>query len=132
MNQWFVINAQLPSLNTVIEANRANRYMGNKLKKDVEELIGWAIKQAQTRGNLTMWQEPCDIFIEWHEKSKRRDVDNIQSSQKFILDALVKNGILHDDGQKWVKQIYHKVIDGEKDYVVVCIYKAGALEVRRK
>lgn len=129
MKQWFVITAQLPSLNTVINANRANRYGGNQLKRDVEEAIGWAIKQAQTKGDLTRWNEPCEIYIEWHEKTKRRDVDNVQSSQKFILDALVKNGVLQNDGQKWVKQIYHDVIPSDRDFVKVCIYEAGSLEV---
>ena len=106
-----------------------NRYNGNNFKQDIEESIGWAIKQAKTKGDLTQWEEPCEIYIEWHEKTKRRDVDNIQSSQKFILDALVKNGILKNDGQRWVKQIYHNVIPSDSDYVVVSLYSVGSLEV---
>lgn len=64
---------------------------------------------------------PCVIYIDWHEKTKRRDVDNIQSSQKFVLDAMVKNGILQDDGRRYVKQVNHEVIDDNDDFVVVRI-----------
>ena len=85
-----IINEKLPSLNEVIRENRANRYAGAKLKKDIESIIGWAIKAAKLKPIIN----PCVIDIEWHEATKRRDVDNIHSSVKFILDALVKNGIL--------------------------------------
>ena len=129
MKQFFLIKQQLPSLNTFISAMNKNRYIGNNFKRDVEEAIGWAIKQAKTKGDLTTWNEPCEIYIEWHEKTKRRDVDNIQSATKFVLDALVKNGVLQDDGQKWVKQIYHKVVQDTADYVVVYLYKAGSLDI---
>ena len=113
----FIINEKLPSLNEVIRENRANRYAGAKLKKDIEAIIGWSIKKAA----LKPITNPCVIDIEWHEATKRRDVDNIQSSQKFILDALVKNGILQNDSRKYVKQIYPDIIDDITDYVVVRI-----------
>ena len=117
----FTVKAQLPSLNTVISKNRANRYMGAKFKKDIEEVIGWAIKQALTKGELKPIQFPCVIYIEWHEATKRRDVDNVQSSQKFVLDAMVQNGVLPDDNRRWVKQVHHQVIDDKSDFVVIKI-----------
>lgn len=113
----FVIEGKLPSLNEVIRENRSNRYAGAKLKKEIETLIGWAIKKAK----LTPITTPCVIEIEWHEATKRRDVDNIQSSQKFILDAMVKNGVLKNDSRRYVKQVYHNVIDDDKNLVVVWI-----------
>lgn len=113
----FIIKEKLPSLNEVISSNRANRYAGAKLKKDIESIIGWSIRAAA----LKPITNPCVIDIEWHEATKRRDVDNIHSSVKFILDALVKNGILKNDSRKYVKQIYHNVIDDKTNYVVVRI-----------
>lgn len=115
----FIINEKLPSLNQVISSNRANRYAGAKLKKDIETLIGWSIKKAA----LKPITNPCVINIEWHEATKRRDVDNIHSSVKFILDALVKNGILINDSRKHVKQIYHQIVDDNENYVVVKIFE---------
>lgn len=115
----FIINTKLPSLNEVINQNRTNRYLAAKFKSEIEELIGWAIRNAQASGNLHPIKEPCYIDIEWHEATKRRDVDNIQSSQKFILDALVKNRILINDNRRYVKQIHHIIIDDDFDFIVV-------------
>lgn len=117
---YFIIKEKLPSLNEYVRACRSNKYQGAKFKADVEEVIGWAIKQAQAAGKLSsMCEEPCNVYINWHEKTKRRDVDNIQSAQKFILDALQKCGIIKNDSRKYVKQIYHTVNDSTEDYVVV-------------
>ena len=121
----FTIKEKLFSLNEVINANRANRYAGAKLKKEIETSISWAIKEAVLTKNLKPITNPCVINIEWHEATKRRDVDNIQSSQKFILDAMVKNGILQNDSRRYVKQIYHEIVDDNENYVVVKIKEIG-------
>ena len=117
----FTIKAKLPSLNDTIAKNRANKHLGNKFKQDIEEVIGWAIKQALVMKTLKPVKNPCEIYIEWHEATKRRDVDNVQSSQKFVLDAMVKNGILENDSRRYVKQVYHEIIDDKADFVVVRI-----------
>lgn len=57
--------------------------------------------------------------FEWHEKTQRRDYDNIASAKKFILDALVKNGVLVDDSRKYVKGGYDVIIDDKEDFVIV-------------
>lgn len=108
------IDAKLPSLNEVVAKNRANRYMGAKMKREVQDMIGWYIRKSDLKP-----VDCCTISIKWHEKTRRRDVDNIQSAQKFILDALVENGILKDDSRRYVRQIYHEIIDDTTDYVEV-------------
>lgn len=118
MNE-FTINAKLPSLNEVIDQNRANRYKGAKFKAETEELIGCYIRIARAAGKLHPINVPCEIYIDFHEATKRRDVDNIQSSQKFILDALVKNGVLVNDNRQYVKQTHPNIIDDNSDFVVV-------------
>ena len=115
----FIIKQKLPSLNDTLRYNRSNKYLGAQFKKEIEEAIGWAIRQALTSGTLHKTTRPVVINILWHEKSKRRDVDNIQSSQKFILDALVKKGVLVDDNRNYVKQIHHQIIDDKRDFVEV-------------
>ena len=57
--------------------------------------------------------------FEWHERTKKRDADNIASAKKFILDALVKCGVLEDDSRKYVKGFYDQVIDDKEDFVIV-------------
>lgn len=120
MNE-LVINAQLPSLNQYQNACRSHWSRGAEFKKSIEELIGWSIRQALTKQTLRRVEKPCEIFIEWHEKTKRRDVDNIQSAQKFILDALQHYKVIKRDSRKYVKQIHHTVIDDKRDFVIVRI-----------
>lgn len=115
----FTINYKLPSLNEVIAKNRSNKYLGAKFKKEVEEVIGWSIKQALASNTLHKVDKPVIVKFTWAEKTKRRDADNIASAKKFILDALVKTGVLVDDSRKYVKGFYDVIIDDKKDYVVV-------------
>lgn len=58
---------------------------------------------------------PLTVTIEWHEKGKKRDIDNVESSIKYILDSFVKAGVLPDDGQKYIKQIRHD-FHNDSDY----------------
>lgn len=118
------IDCKLPSLNEYVRACRTHKQVGGKFKKEVEEVIGWAIKLAVKKQELRPIDEPCEIYIDWHEKTKRRDVDNIQSAQKYILDALQKYGILKNDSRNYVKQIHHDVIDDTSDFVEVMIISA--------
>ena len=59
------------------------------------------------------------VRFEWHEKTKKRDADNIASAKKFILDALVKMGVLQDDSRKYVKGFYDVIVDDKTDFVKV-------------
>ena len=121
---YFKIETRLPSLNEYIDANRRNRQIGARMKREVEDVIGYYIMAARRRGTIRPIDEPVSIHIEWHEKTKRRDVDNIQSSQKFILDALQKSGIIANDNRKHVQQVYHKIIDDTEDFVEVRVSTA--------
>lgn len=116
-----IIEAQLPSLNEYQYACRSHWSRGRAFKQSVEGLIGDFVKVALLKKQLHRVEKPCEIFIEWHEKTKRRDVDNIQSAQKFILDALQHHGIIENDSRKYVKQIHHTIIDDKRDFVIVRI-----------
>ena len=118
---YFKIEQRLPSMNELIAANRQNRYKGAKMKREAEEVIGQYIRIARLRGTIKPISEPVEVYIEWHEKTKKRDADNVQSAQKFILDALQKQGILINDSRRYVKQIYHKIVDDTADFVEVTL-----------
>lgn len=96
----FTVNQKLPSLNDYIHALNINRYKGNALKRDTQDAIIAAIRLA---GEKPVEQYPVYISFVWHEKSRRRDLDNIASAKKFILDALQEASILSGDGQKQIK-----------------------------
>lgn len=117
---------RLPGLNQYTNANRNNRYSGGKLKKDTEQYITWFIP-LQFRGwNLS----GVEIFITWYEFDKRRDFDNIVSAKKFILDALVKSGVLAGDGQKHVHKITDEVkIDAKNPRIIIEIIQPAVKEL---
>lgn len=116
-----IIHAQLPSLNEYTRACRSHWSKGAEFKKSIESLIGLSIIRAKRKGTLQPISNPCIIHIVWHESTRKRDVDNIQSAQKFILDALQYNRIIKNDSRKYVKQIYHTVVDDKEDFVEVSI-----------
>lgn len=122
---YFKIEQRLPSMNELIAANRQNRYKGAKMKRETEEVIGQYIRIARLRGTIKPVSEPVEVYIEWHEKTKKRDVDNIQQGAKYVLDALQKQGILINDSRRYVKQIYHKIVDDTEDFVEVTLKEVG-------
>lgn len=98
MNQFLEIPFRLPSLNEVNAANRQNRFAGARLKRQMDEALSLVIKAA----HLKPVQKPCIVHMMFEEPNKRRDVDNVESAKKFILDALVKSGVLQNDTPKYV------------------------------
>lgn len=116
----FTIHSRLPSLNDVIGENRANRYKGAKLKKDTEAVIIAEIKRQKVQ---PVTEYPVEVFIRWVEPNRKRDVDNVQSSKKFILDAMVKAGVLVNDSQRYVAQIHDVVEVGGSAMVEVEVIK---------
>ncbi len=114
-----MIKQKLPSLNEYTAACRTNAYKGAKFKAEVEEVIGWAIKQAVTSKSLRKPSGAVMVRFEWHERTKKRDADNIASAKKFILDALVKMRVLEDDSRKYVKGFHDEIVDDATDFVAV-------------
>lgn len=115
----FTVKAKLPSLNDYVAACRANKYQGAKFKQEVEMVIGWAIRQAVCKGELKLTDKPIVLHFEWHEKTRRRDADNIASAKKFILDALQKQKIIPNDSRKYVKGFHDTIVDDKADFVRV-------------
>lgn len=119
----FIIHTRLPSLNDYILACRANKYKGASFKNDVEENIGWYIRNALCTGDLHPVKCPIKVHFIWHERTKKRDPDNIASAKKFILDAMQKNGIIPNDNRKYIKGFTDDIVDDIADYVEVKIFE---------
>ena len=95
-----IISGRLPGLNEYISACRRNAHTGGKMKKQDQEYIAWQIRQ-QTRGYVV--RKPVRMVYRWYEPNRRRDLDNISSyGRKIIQDALVQCHVLPDDGWNWV------------------------------
>lgn len=119
MGNGFIVKAKLPSLNDYVKACRANKYAGNKFKHDIEEVIGWGIKQAISAGKLKRTEDPIIVHFVWHEKTKRRDADNIASAKKYILDAMQTFKVIPNDNRKYVKGFTDLIVDDTEDFVEV-------------
>jgi Holliday junction resolvase RusA-like endonuclease len=93
VNYKFTIPGRLPGINEYTQACRSNPFVGSKMKKDAEKAV-----MCATNIGL-MIDRPVFIYYRFYEKNKRRDLDNISGfAHKVIQDALVKNGILENDG----------------------------------
>lgn len=120
----FVFMGRLPGLNDYVNACRSHWSRGAAMKRQVEQDIIWYILAARGEGMLRPATGPVRLYIEWHESDMRRDVDNIVSAKKFILDAMQRADIIPDDNRHNVKQIADIIIDDTKDYVVVQVLDA--------
>lgn len=98
-----IIKGRLDGLNEVINANRESKYKGNEIKKANERIV---ILNARQQKLKPIKKYPVNIIINWYEKNKRRDWDNVLSGKKFIFDGLQKAGVLAGDGQKYISKIY--------------------------
>jgi len=94
------ISGQLPNLNDYIAKCNINKFRGSQLKRETEQYISKFIKSQLRDIKLT---EPVIVQFHWFEPDKKRDLDNIAFAKKFIFDALVKCGVLANDGWSCVQ-----------------------------
>ena len=109
----------LPTLNEYINAERTNRYMAASIKKNTEQKLMLFIR-GQTRESFN---EPVFIKYRWIRKDARHDKDNIAFAKKFVQDALVKAGVLPNDGWKNIIGFKDEFELGEQNRLYVEITK---------
>ena len=122
------IETKLPSLNEYIDECRKHWSRGARFKKGTEEAVCWYIRKAKRDGTLSQITRTVNLMIVWHERTRKRDTDNIQSGTKYILDALLTMGIITNDSPKYVDQINHRIERGDADFVEVYFYESGKHE----
>ena len=109
------IPMKLPSLNDYIRECRGNKYIASSHKRQLEDEIGIYLRR------LPVFQNPVRIHFLWVEDNKKRDLDNVAFSKKFILDALVKAGKLKDDNRKCVTAFTDSFSYGKEAKVIIDI-----------
>lgn len=119
----FTIYEKLPSLNDYINILKSpnGKRLGAAFKRQTDELCEaymLPVKQAAQE----FCSKPVIILFNWNEKSHRRDLDNVFSAKKYVLDALQKTGILQNDNYKCVKGVFDTITYGQKDFVNVRIF----------
>lgn len=111
----YTVVGKLPTLNEHDGANRANKFLGAKMKHDATDLVA-----IQLMGKKKIVR-PCIITFNWLFSSKA-DFDNIRFAAKYILDGMVKAGVLEDDNQKFVVgfggDYFTKVDKGQEKIII--------------
>lgn len=98
-HKTLVIKGRLNNLNDYTTANRVSPAVGNKMKKDNEEIItGFILEQLPG----VHFVGKTFLHFRWIEPNRNRDLDNICFAKKFILDALVRNEVIETDGWRGV------------------------------
>lgn len=120
MEYLLVIPGRLDNLNDYITAERSNRYKGAHMKADNETIVMLAIKNCLRNVKIG---NPVFMEYTWYEKNQRRDLDNISSfGRKVIQDALVRSSVLKDDGWKNIVGFSDKfLVDGNNPRIEVLI-----------
>lgn len=104
MQARLTIPGKMPSLNDYIAAMNRNRYAGNAMKHEqTDRVCGLALAEQ-----MPHFEGPVRIRFTWYERNRRGDIDNVSFAQKFILDGLVKAGVIKDDSQRYVTGLEHE------------------------
>lgn len=116
MRASFTFRGRFPSLNEYIDAERGIRYKAAAIKRKYTDLV------AEAACNMPAFLDPVYVTFDWYERDHRRDPDNIRFAAKFILDGLVKAGVIKNDTQRWIcglEDRYH--VDAQRPRVVVTL-----------
>lgn len=84
----------MTDLNTYIQKERGNRFAAAAIKEKETTRVYWECKSQK----IKRVEGPVFVVCSWFCKNKRKDKDNISFAKKFILDGLVKAGVLTEDG----------------------------------
>ena len=121
MRASFTIPGRFPSLNEYIDAERTFRMKAAAMKRKHTDRV---CERAQA-ADMPVFRNPVFIVIDWVEPNRRRDPDDIRFGLKFVLDGLVKAGVIPNDTQRWVLGIEDRYFtDHDRPRVQVTIYDA--------
>lgn len=124
MEYILIIPGRLDNLNDYITACRTNQYKGALMKSRNEGICKAAIYEQLGRLRI---RKPVQMRYRWYEKNSRRDLDNVSSfGRKVIQDALVSCHILADDGWKNIKGFSDEFfIDPKNPRIEILIQEEG-------
>ena len=91
MNVVITIQGEFCDLNTYIAALNKNRYAANEIKQTETDRVAWQCKGLPKMNHV-------QVDFDWYCSNKKKDKDNIAFGKKFILDGLVKAGVIPNDG----------------------------------
>jgi len=125
--QEFVIPGVLPQLNDVVRASKGHWSSYAREKKKTENAIIAYIKQQK----LSPIEGKVYFHFTWYSPDYKVDPDNMAFAKKYIIDSLVRAGILPSgDGRKtvagWIDDFPEK--DPERPRIEVSIFQLREIE----
>lgn len=116
------IPGTLTDLNKYIDAERANKFAGAKIKEENTQTVRMACHPLfVVRRKVEAY--PLDVRIHWFCRDARIDPDNIAAAKKFIMDGLVAAEIIVNDGWKQIRSFEDRFsIDRNFPRVVVSLH----------
>lgn len=102
MTQQFFVGCRLPGMNEIIAAAKKPAWSKDRYA-EIKTLYQSMIRSDIKRAGIKPVSGPVLVHFTWADPNARRDIDNIRAGAKFILDALVTQGILTNDTRKQVK-----------------------------
>lgn len=91
-----IIEGELPTLNEIIDLSKTHWAKYREVKRINTNLVAFI-------ANRLPKFKAIKLDITYYRKDRRTDPDNIAASKKFILDGLVKSGVIKNDGWSEVK-----------------------------
>lgn len=99
----FFILGEFTQLNDYIRVERANKFGAASIKENET-----ARAERACDGLPKLARYPVDVTFTWYREDRRTDPDNIGFAAKFVLDGMVKAGVLRDDGMTEIASITHR------------------------
>lgn len=117
----FTLQGEFTDLNTYINIERTHRYKASALKKQETNFIADLVSLEKVPP-VNFY--PVHIAFHWYTPNNRKDADNVCFSKKFIMDGLVKAGVIFDDSRKFVNGFTDSfAVDKENPRVEITITK---------
>lgn len=105
------------SLNEYINAERSNKQYAANIKKQQTNSVHYLTLEQKFKLDHTF---RYDVIFTWVKPDNRKDHDNICFAKKFILDGIVKAGVLPDDTAKYIRNFQDKFIHDKTRLYVSC------------
>lgn len=101
----------------------AHYYQLNKEKETWERIVAVSVKEQKIKK-----VDRCRITFEFYFKDKRKhDPDNYSASAKFLLDGMVKAGVLDDDNFSVIEELSLKQGGiNKKPYILIHLEDSDA------
>ena len=95
------IDYQFTTLNEYINAERTNKFIASKIKRENTEV-------ARLHFIGKKFQKPLEVKFKWFVSNLGRDLDNLAFCCKYILDGMVKAKAIPSDNLRHIVKITHE------------------------